>query len=186
VPVPLTIVKEAPLFEQAPLLTKTTGLPEPPPVAATEKLVPKTALAGACVVTVIAWSALFTVSAAVPLLGSSEPSPANEAPTPVGYVPALIPLRLAPLTVATPLAFVLALPAEEPLSVNVTVLPLTGLPLEVSVAESVVVPPNVPVAGATATFVPLVGAVSWKQTWTLERDGVTLPLFVERTALYFR
>ena len=46
---PLVIVNVAPLFEQAPLLEKVTGLPEPPPLAATEKLVPKTALAGACV-----------------------------------------------------------------------------------------------------------------------------------------
>ena len=46
---PLVIVKVAPVFEQAPLLENVTGLPEPPPVAATVKLVPKTALAGACV-----------------------------------------------------------------------------------------------------------------------------------------
>ena len=61
---PLVIVNVAPVFEQAPLLEKVTGLPEPPPVAATVKLVLKTALAGACVVTLIAWSAFcaFTVS----------------------------------------------------------------------------------------------------------------------------
>ena len=34
--VPLVIVKVAPLFEQPPLLENVTGLPEPPPVAATE------------------------------------------------------------------------------------------------------------------------------------------------------
>ena len=53
---PLVIVNVAPVFEQAPALEKVTALPEPPPVAATEKLVPKTADAGACCVTVIAWS----------------------------------------------------------------------------------------------------------------------------------
>ncbi len=51
---PLVIVNVAPVFEQAPELEKVTALPEPPPVAATPKLVPKTADAGACWVTVIA------------------------------------------------------------------------------------------------------------------------------------
>ena len=37
VPVPLVIVKFAPVFEHEPLLENVTGLPEPPPVAATEK-----------------------------------------------------------------------------------------------------------------------------------------------------
>ncbi len=52
------------MFEQEPLLEKVTALPEPPPVAATEKLVLKTADAGACVVTLIACVAFwaFTVS----------------------------------------------------------------------------------------------------------------------------
>ena len=54
---PLVIVNVAPAFEQEPLLENVTALPEPPPVAATVKLVPKTALAGACVVTLIVWSA---------------------------------------------------------------------------------------------------------------------------------
>ena len=48
---PLVIVNVAPVFEQAPPLENVTGLPEPPPVAATVKLVLKTAVAGACVVT---------------------------------------------------------------------------------------------------------------------------------------
>ena len=39
VPVPLVIVNVAPVFEQAPELEKVTALPEPPPVAATPKLV---------------------------------------------------------------------------------------------------------------------------------------------------
>ena len=34
---PLVIVNEAPVFEQAPLLENVTALPEAPPVAATEK-----------------------------------------------------------------------------------------------------------------------------------------------------
>ena len=50
---PLVIVNVAPVFEQEPALEKVTALPEPPPVAATEKLVLKTADAGACCVTVI-------------------------------------------------------------------------------------------------------------------------------------
>ena len=80
----------------------------------------------------------------------------------------------------------LALPTLLPLSVNATDLPLTPLPLEVSVAESVVVPPNVPVAGAAARLVALVPATSLKQTCTLESVGVTAPFVVERIALYFR
>ena len=36
---PLVIVKVSPLFEQAPVLEKVTAFPEPPPLAATEKLV---------------------------------------------------------------------------------------------------------------------------------------------------
>jgi len=35
VPVPLVIVNVSPVLEQAPELEKVTGLPEPPPVAAT-------------------------------------------------------------------------------------------------------------------------------------------------------
>ena len=53
VPVPLVIVNVAPVFEHEPALENVTALPEPPPVAATEKLVPNTALPGACCVTVI-------------------------------------------------------------------------------------------------------------------------------------
>ena len=144
---PLVIVNVAPVLEQPPPFENVTGLPEPPPVAATVNCELKAALVGACVVTLIAWSALETVSELDPLLGSNDASPAKDAPTPVGYEPALIPARLTPLSLATPLPFVTALPALEPLSVNETVLPLTGLPPEVSVADSVVVPPKVPVAG---------------------------------------
>src|SRR2546428_140109 len=74
-------------------------------------------------------------------------------PTPVGYVPPLIPLRLAFESVATPEAFVVALPTEFPLSVNAIDFPLTGEPPAVSVADSDTVPPKVPVAFATANTV---------------------------------
>ena len=50
---PLVIVNVAPTLVQEPALENVTALPEPPPVAATVKLVLKTADAGACVVTVI-------------------------------------------------------------------------------------------------------------------------------------
>ena len=77
-----------------------------------------------------------------------------------------------------------ALPTLLPLSVNATVSPLTPLPPAVSVAESVVVPPKVPVAGATAR---LVGArardVVEADAARYESDGVTAPFVVERNAL---
>ena len=55
----------APVFEQAPALENVTALPEPPPVAATPKLVLKTAVAGACVVTLIVWFAFCAVTDSV-------------------------------------------------------------------------------------------------------------------------
>ena len=55
---PLVIVNAAPTFEHAPELENVTGFPLPPPVAATEKLEPNSAFAGACVVTAIVWLAL--------------------------------------------------------------------------------------------------------------------------------
>src|SRR3954451_10972857 len=97
-----------------------------------------------------------------------------------------MPARMTQLSLPLPLPCFTALLAGEPLSVKETVLPVTGLPPEVSVAESVVVPPNVPVAGATARLVGLVGATSVKQTCTLESVGVTAPFVVDRNALYFR
>ena len=62
VPVPLVIVNVLPEFEQAPELENETT--PPGALAATPKLVLNTALAGACVVTVIVWFAFcaFTVS----------------------------------------------------------------------------------------------------------------------------
>ena len=134
----------------------------------------------------IAWSALLTVSEFEPLLGSKLPSPGNEAPTPVGYEPALIPARLTFESVATPLAFVIALPTLVPLSVKLTVSLGTPTADEVSVALSVVVPPKVPVAGAAARLVALVAAVSVKQTCTLESVGVTALFVVVSVAWYLR
>jgi hypothetical protein len=94
-----------------------------------------------------------------------------------------MPARLTPFRVATPVAFVVALPTLFPFSVKSTVAPLTPFPPEVSVAERFVVPPNVPVAGATARLVGLVPATLLKHTWTDETDGVTAPLEVDRNAL---
>jgi hypothetical protein len=65
VPVPLVIVNVSPAFEHAPLLENVTALPEPPPLAATEKWPPKTALAGAWSVTVIVWFAFVAVTDSV-------------------------------------------------------------------------------------------------------------------------
>ena len=182
--VPLVIVNVAPELEQPPPLENVTGLAEPPPDAAIPNDVPNTAEDGACVVTVMVWSALLMLSAPEPVDESSPVSPANEAPTPVGYEPAAIPVRLTPGSVATPLAFVCALPALVPFSANATGSFATGVPLFVSVAARVAVPPNVPVAGATESVVAAEEEVSVKQVLTLESDGVTEALFVDRNALY--
>ena len=53
------------MFEQPPPLENVTALPEPPPVAATEKLVLNAAAAGACVVTVIVCPAFCAVTDSV-------------------------------------------------------------------------------------------------------------------------
>jgi hypothetical protein len=50
-------VNNGPTFVHEPALENVTGLPVAPPVAATEKLEPDVALAGACVVTEIDWLA---------------------------------------------------------------------------------------------------------------------------------
>ena len=55
----------APVFVHAPLLENVTGLPEPPPSAATEKLPPNTSVAGAWSVTRIVWFDLPTVTDSV-------------------------------------------------------------------------------------------------------------------------
>src|SRR5439155_176582 len=64
-PVPLVIVIVLPLAEQAPAAPTMTGDPEPPPVAATLKLVLYTALGGACCVTVSACAAFWAVVVSV-------------------------------------------------------------------------------------------------------------------------
>ena len=61
VPVPLVIVNVDPEFEQAPELEKVTA--PAGAVAATEKLEPKIADDGACVETVIVWSAFCALTA---------------------------------------------------------------------------------------------------------------------------
>ena len=72
--------------------------------------------------------------------------PAHDAETPVGYVPAAMPLKLALFKVATPLAFVDALPTPVPLSENEMDLPETGVEHDVSVAVREADPPAVPLA----------------------------------------
>src|SRR5262249_31573980 len=78
---------------------------------------------------------------------------ANVAMTPVVYVPAEMPARLTPERVATPLPFVVALPTDVPFSVNATDWLERPEPPCVSVAESVVVPPELPDAVAAAMLV---------------------------------
>jgi len=56
----------------------------------------------------------------------------------------LIPLRLTPLSVATPELFVAAVPAALPLRVKLMVFPLSPDPPEARVAVSVAVLPDVP------------------------------------------
>jgi hypothetical protein len=96
-----------------------------------------------------------TVSCAEPLLLLNVASPANDAETPVAYVPAAIPVRLALAMVATPDEFVVAEPTDVPLSENATVLPLSPPPPDVmvSVAETLAVPPYVPAAEAAVSVV---------------------------------
>src|SRR5580765_823526 len=80
-------------------------------------------------------------------------SPTYSALTPIGYVPAAMPLRLTFDSDATPLPFVVALPAAAPFNVNATVLPESPEPLCVSVAESDVVPLVKPLADDVAMLV---------------------------------
>ncbi len=90
--------------------------------------------------TVIAWLALLTVSVPVPLLPAKFASPPNVAPTAFAYVPALMPTRLTPESVATPLESVVAFPTDVLLSVKLTIFPLTGELPELNVATNVPVP----------------------------------------------
>src|SRR5712664_397285 len=88
--------------------------------------------------------ALLIVRVFVLELPLKPPPEVKLAPTPFGYVPALIPVRLTFESVATPLALVVdVLPAKPaPFKVKLMSLPLSGdPPCCVKVAESVVVPP---------------------------------------------
>jgi hypothetical protein len=70
-------------------------------------------------------------------------SPAKLADTELAYDPALIPVRLTPLSVAMPLPLVGALPTGLPFRRNAMDLLATDA-LELSIAVKVAVPPNVP------------------------------------------
>jgi hypothetical protein len=71
----------------------------------------------------------------------------------MAYVPAPIPDRLTFVTVATPEPSVELVPAAAPFKVKLIVLPVTPVPLDVKVADRVVVPPYVPDAAETASEV---------------------------------
>src|SRR5207247_3042565 len=84
---------------------------------------------------------LATMRSALALLGAYKSSPANVALTALAYVPGLIPIKLTPATLATPIWSVVAVPAREPLSVKLTSRPATGEEAEVNVADKLVAPP---------------------------------------------
>ena len=115
-----------------------------------------------------------TVREAEPLLDWYDESPAKLAPTPVEYVPAAMFPRLTPLSVATPEAFVVALPTEVPLSVKLTVFPLTATAPDMRVAERLTVPPYAPDAPdavsvvAAAEFTVSANADDELEAWVLE------------------
>jgi hypothetical protein len=94
-----------------------------------------------------------TVSVAFRWLLRRSEVPAKIAVTPLLYVFAAIPTRLTFAKVATPFEFVVALPTGVSFKAKLIVWFGTGLPVEVSVACRVVVPPNVPAAGLNAMFV---------------------------------
>ena len=81
----------------------------------------------------------------------------------------MIPLRLALLNVATPEEFVVAEPVVAPLSMKLIALPFTPEPAAVRVADSVVVLPNVPEAGATLS------EVAWIPATVMQRSKVSAP-----------
>ena len=89
---------------------------------------------------VIAGVSFETVNRPLPEDAANDESPANETLTPVGYDPALMPANEALLIVATPLAFVTAVPTEFPFNEKDRVFPLTPVELEVSVADTDAVP----------------------------------------------
>jgi len=92
-------------------------------------------------VTVIARAV--TVNEFVALLVLNDASPAKDAAAPLASVPTFVFGRVALASVATPLAFVVALPTLLPFSVKLMLLPLIPAPPLVCVRVAVidVVPP---------------------------------------------
>src|SRR6186997_463291 len=105
---------------------------------------------------------------------------------PVAYEPALIPVRLALASVATPFASVVALPTLAPLRLNATDFPATPLPPEVSVAARPAVAPYVPLAALTLSDVAAADETFVKQICTDARAGVSAPFVVVSVARYSR
>src|SRR6266550_189425 len=62
-----------------------------------------------------------------------------------------MPNRLAPVNVATPLLFVVAVPTLAPFNVKAMMRPLTPTPFDVRVAERLTEPPYVPETAATVS-----------------------------------
>jgi len=120
----------------------TSGLPAVIVGVAAALVVPSYPLLFVAAVTVIGF--LSTVSVFVPLVAVKLASPAKVALTPVRKVPAFIfagIVRLALLSVAVPVASVVAVPTVPPFNLKVMVFPLTPAPPEVRVADRFAVPP---------------------------------------------
>jgi hypothetical protein len=109
----------------------------------------------------------------------------------------LIVPRLTFERLATPLALVVDDPADAPLSVKLMLLPLTGLPPEVSVAERFVVPPKVPLAllaaklelgvgvGVGVAHAPGPAVLSKKpETVPLKTEDVVVPVVLTTTTKF--
>jgi hypothetical protein len=142
------IVTVAPDMVQLPVAAKPTVKPDEA-VALTLNGGSLVVLSGSGL-NVMVWLAFAIDRLLVPLLVASLASPAKLALTPAGYVPAVIADKLTLESVAIPDASVGAVPTAFPLRLKPMDLPLTPVPPEVNVADSVVVPPYVPDAVATA------------------------------------
>ena len=101
--------------------------------------VPNATVAGAGQVTI--GVTFETRRSADALLAAYTVSPAKLAETAPGCVPALRPARLTPVTVATPNASVIDLPAGKPLSVRLTSRSGSAEAPTVNVADKEAVPP---------------------------------------------
>src|SRR5258708_5119907 len=168
---------------QLPLAAKLTVRPEDEVALTLKSASPQVALASAP--KVIVWLIFDTVRSALPLLLIKELSPAKAAATAAGDVPAgvaatgggslpaVMPVRLTPVTVATPETSVVPLPTLFPLSVKLIDFPLTPVALDVRVAERSAVPLYGPEAGFTARDVTA-ATTSLKQMVTLLSVGVTV------------